>query len=611
MIRILPPHIANKIAAGEVIERPASVVKELVENALDAEATRVLVELEEGGKKLIRVTDDGVGMGVEDLALAFHPHATSKIENPDDLFQILSYGFRGEALSSIGSVARATILSRRRGETLGHRIDCERSEVGAPHEAGAPEGTMVEVRDLFYNTPARRKFLKADGSEVARVTEIVTRLALARPEIRFEVVHNGRKVLRCEGAEDIESRLVRFFGKELDGKLVPVAEERDGLSLRGFIGLPSVAKPSASRQFVFMNDRYIKDRSISHAAAQGFEGFLSSRRYPVFFLYIDLDPKTVDVNVHPTKVEVRFRDRNLVFSAVKRAVARALAIARPMADLGGSIPAGPAARPRVEHEKEAAADAEPAGERRWAQPSASAIPAARRERVAEMEAGLFGLVPSETVRSQPAPSGERCRHEGPRPAPAAGPGAFRFLQIHASYILVEDDEGFYIVDQHALHERMLFEKIWRRVEEGAPDSQRLLVPEVVELSPAERERFLAMKDDLDAIGFVIEPFGGDSVVVQSLPQDLAKRGARKLLETMLGAEEEGFDLPLRELRRDVVATMACRAAVKFNDRLSDAQIRELLLWERGAESSAACPHGRPTRLRITLAELERRFQRKE
>lgn len=592
MIRVLSAEVANKIAAGEVIERPASVVKELIENSLDAEADDIRVELLEGGKKLIRVTDNGHGMGADDLALAFMPHATSKIANVDDLFHIVSYGFRGEALASIGSVARASIVSRIPGQPLGHRVSCERSEISDVLEAGGPEGTIIEIKDLFYNVPARRKFLKSDGAEVAQISEAMTRMALAQPHLRLELLHNTRKVMSCTPEKSLDERIVRLFGKDLVGQILAVHDRRDGVEVSGFIGSPDVARGSASRQYVFLNDRFIKDRSVVAAVARGYEGFLMPRRYPVFFLKLTVDPETVDVNVHPTKVEVRFRHKNTVFTSVQAACRRALEAERPANRLVVSAP---------ERVQEAGA-AEPA-------------PLTRRERATEIEQQLFGK--RAAVDSAPA-----TRREAPKPGPQPSTGCrlhatadqspgYRFLQIHSSYILVEDESGFYIIDQHALHERMLYEQLMERSARGEIASQRLLCPQVIDLSPAEHAQLDDLREELASIGLVLSPFGGSSMAIEEVPVDLQRCSPEKLIEAALANESESVTEGFRGLKKRLLAGMACRAAVKFNDTLGDDEIRALLDWERSSVDSAACPHGRPTRIRMTLSELERQFLRKE
>ncbi|MCA9320795.1 MAG: DNA mismatch repair endonuclease MutL [Planctomycetes bacterium] len=603
MIRILPPDVANKIAAGEVVERPASVVKELVENSLDAGATRVLIEIEEGGKRLIRVTDDGDGMGREDLELAFTAHATSKIASVDELFRIVTYGFRGEALASIGSVSRTTITTRRRNEDLGHRLVCEGGALGQPHDAGGPEGTVIEVRDLFYNVPARRKFLKADGPEVARISEVLTRMALARPDLHIELRHHDRKVLHCENSSDLEARITGLFGRELAGKLLPISDRSEGLSVGGYIGLPEVARPSASRQYIVVNDRFVKDKSLQAAVARGFEGFLMPRRFPVFFLRIDIDPAAIDVNVHPMKTELRFREKNRVFAGVQRACRAAL---------GSSAPAG---RLVLSPDRSYEAVAET--------PRDPALPQTRRERVAEMEASLYeGSLQGTTRTETPTPA-----RPGPGPGrPPAGKGRGcrprletasicesepRFIQVHGSYILVEDADGFHVVDQHALHERMIYERLLDRVDRGERGSQRLLVPAVAELSPMEKLKIMARVEDLERLGLEIEDFGGAAVAILAVPLELGKIGYEALLRAVLDAVDEDLAEGFRTMHQRVIATMACRSAVTFNERLSDERIRDLLAWQRANPSKAACPHGRPTRVRIGLDELERQFLRKD
>ncbi|MEE9394579.1 MAG: DNA mismatch repair endonuclease MutL [Planctomycetota bacterium] len=614
MIRKLPVHVANKIAAGEVIERPASVVKELVENALDAGAQRILVEIEEGGKKLIRVQDDGCGISAEELPLALAPHATSKIHSVEDLFEILSFGFRGEALASIGSVARCRITSRRRGEPLGHRVECERSEISEVIEAGGPEGTVVEVRDLFHSTPARRKFLKSDSAEIARINEILTRVVMPLSDVSVELRHNGRKVIAIESAENLERRLIRLFGRDLDGKLLAVQGERDGIRLSGYIGLPEVAKKVSNRQFLFLNDRFIKDRSLSHAVARGYEGFLMHRRYPVFFLELTIDPKLVDVNVHPTKSEVRFRNRSAVFSVIQGACRQALALARPT---GGLLAEARNVREVAAGTAESPPAQAPSARERVVAMENSLFPSAARDRAELVQevvnpsysdridsaAGgpVEDIAAAALVSALPNPE-NKTSDEKPLGA---------FLQIHNSYLLVEDEAGFYVVDQHALHERMLYEQLRERASRGEISVQRLLVPDVVELGALDHQRLLGMQKDLAGIGVEVSDFGGHAIAVEALPTDLAKVSGRKIIEAILATDDRASSEALGEMRLDILAHRACRAAVKFSDALSDVQIQALLEWEQQSENSAACPHGRPTRLRISMSELERRFMRKE
>ncbi len=605
MIRVLSPEVANRIAAGEVVERPASVVKELLENSLDAEASRVLIEVEEGGKRLIRVTDDGDGLTADDLALAFVAHATSKIASVEELFQVQSFGFRGEALASIGSISRASILSRRADDALGHQVRCEGGHITPVEVAGGPRGTVVEIRDLFFNTPARRKFLKNDSAEIARISEAVLRVLLGREDLSLELKHNGRRVLRVDPAESFEARLLELFGHDLDGKLVPVRAEEEGVILDGFLAAPDAARGNAQRQYLLLNERFIRDRSLQHAVARGYEGFLLPRRYPVWFLRLDMDPATVDVNVHPMKTEVRFREKNRIFTLLQRACRDALEASRPSGTLRLAAEAPhPSESPRPH--------------------SPPPRPSTRRERVAEMEAGLFGatgpISTSDEAASPPVVKGLRTRdgsgarrscRDGALPRHVENPEDFRYVQVHDSYLVVEDDRGFHVIDQHALHERMLFEQLAARMDAGDVASQELLVPWVRELSLAEKQKVLAAESELDAMGLRIRDFGGRDVAVEAVPADFGETSPDRLIDAVLAADEERVEESIGGLRRRLLAALACRAAVKFGQSLSDREIRRLLAWERESPRSAACPHGRPTRVRIGLDELERLFLRKD
>lgn len=594
MIRVLDAQVANKIAAGEVIERPANAVKELVENSLDAGATCIAVELTEGGKKLIRITDNGEGMNVEDLRLAFMPHATSKIATVEDLFRVVSYGFRGEALASIGSVSRASIFSRQPGLPLGSSIECRQGVLSEIHEAGGPEGTVIDIVDLFHNTPARRKFLKRDAAEVARVTEVLNGLLLARDDLSISFTHNGRKVLNATSVNDITERVVGLFGSELRDNLITVDHTTNGIHVRGVIGKPEVARASANRQYLHLNERIIRDRGLQQAVVRAFEGFLLPRRHPVFFLRIAMDPQDVDVNAHPTKIEVRFRDKKSVFSAVHRACKQALSgIEHGFRPRGlGHIAA-----------TSAGIDVNPSAPVSRTAPLFDAG-VGGGDRVGEMQARL------ESGRgvSQTAATGPRKCSDGPMLSPSP---VRRFLQMHDSYILVEDDEGVSFLDQHALHERKLFEELMERAERGDAESQRLLIPAILEASAAEVAMLMANQEDLASFGFEVEPFGETAVAVHAVPVDLAHMDPQRLMDAVLSIDDEQTSTGFADIRRSLLAGIACRAAVKFNDPLDDAAIRSLLDWEQDNPSAAACPHGRPIRLRVPLSELERRFQRKD
>jgi DNA mismatch repair protein MutL len=571
-IALLPDRVRDQIAAGEVIERPASVVKELVENALDAGAVRISVDLEEGGAKLVRVADDGAGMPREDLELAWVAHATSKLFDVGDLEHIASLGFRGEALASMGAVARGSIFSRERGAELGWRVEDLGGAVGRAVEAGGPAGTIVEIRDLFFNVPARRRFLRRGSTELARCLDVLQRVALARDGVGIAATHDGRRLYDVEPAMDLRARARRTFGSELADALVAVEEGSADLRLDGFVAPPRFARSDASRQMWFLNGRPVRDRVLLRALKEGYRGRLFEGRQPVAFLRLSMDPARVDVNVHPTKSEVRFRDERAVFpflvEALRKAVART-----DMATPGARLVEKALAR-------EAVLEFPPRGE------------AYVRPALPPRDASVLREVPA-------------------RPAPPV-PG--RFLQIARTYIVRETEGGFEIVDQHALHERVTFESLLRDLRANRVEVQRLLVPEIVEASPAEVELLAGRSGALAPIGIEIEPFGPTSVAVRGLPARLARPRAEAIVRDTIAVLEgarTGEREPLaEEILEEVLHRAACRSSVMAGDVLSDEEMRSLL--ERGSrlESDQTCVHGRPTRVKFSLADLERAFQRR-
>ncbi|MBI3847934.1 MAG: DNA mismatch repair endonuclease MutL [Planctomycetes bacterium] len=566
-IHVLPESVVNQIAAGEVVERPASVVKELVENAIDAGARHVTVDVFEGGKRRIRVVDDGSGMSAEDLPLAFASHATSKIEGSGDLFRVKSLGFRGEALASIASVSRARIVTRERSAPGGHEITCDWGELRAVKPIGAPEGTTVEVEELFHRVPARRRFLKSDATEMAHVTEVVTRIALARPDVGFRLRHNDRDGLDLRAAERERERIEALFGGELGDVLLPVSARAGGLAVRGLAGAPSADRSRPDRQYVFLNGRFVRDRSLSHAIFAGYEGFLMSGRNAIAFLYLDVDPDEVDVNVHPTKIEVRIRPAREVHDLVVRAIREALVARGP----GRSLT--PEVTPRAVSEA----------------PSWLVAPRGSEVR----ETPLFGA-------STPAIAAVA--------APATA--TRRLLQIHSSFVLVETDDGFAVVDQHALHEGILHHRLKEKVRSGPLLSQRLLAPQVVTLPATERAALLEHAVALEPLGLLVEPFGEDAVAIQGVPALLRELDARPLVR------ELGAKLVAGEVVNDPAAILdaaidmaACKGAVRAGDSLSSEKIEALLCESESLPSSYACAHGRPHTVKVTLREMERWFRR--
>ncbi len=562
-IALLPENVRNQIAAGEVVERPASVVKELVENALDAGATRIEIELEEGGARLVRVRDDGSGMPREDLVLCFAPHATSKLRTSEDLEHIASLGFRGEALASIGSVARARITSRERGAPTGWRIDDEGGTLSQPLEAGAAEGTSVEVRELFFNVPARRRFLKQTATELARCLDVVQRLALAHPGVAFVLTHDAKRVFDVEAGMDLRARVRRAFGAELAAALVPVAAEQAGLRLSGWIAPPRFARSDSARQMFFLNGRCLRDKLLVRALKEGYRGFLFDTRSPVAFVELALDPARVDVNVHPQKSEVRFREERAVFGLVAHAVREALKhcdLATPGAQLVDRALAREGFEP------------------------ARALPFAVFERPGP------ALAPS-------------------LPTALALPVTGSLLQVARTYIVRALPEGFEVIDQHALHERITYEGLLADLRAGRSERQRLLVPELVELSRAELLLIVAQREELARAGFELEPFGETTLALQAYPARLQRLRAGELVRAIAAALEQGRALSREQLLESVLQRAACRASVMAGDELELSEMRELLERGRALESDQTCVHGRPTRVRFTLSDLERAFLR--
>lgn len=614
-IRALPALLVNQIAAGEVVERPASVVKELVDNALDAGARSIAVDLEAGGVELIRVADDGCGIPAEDLPLALAPHATSKIREAVDLEAIGTLGFRGEALASIASVSKVSIRSRVRGVPGAFRIDAEGDRVDEPRPDSGAEGTVVTVRTLFFNTPARRKFLRAAGTEQGHCVEMVRDLALARPGVGFTLRADGRAILDLPAGQDARSRCVAALGDEYADRLIDAhSDEIDspGVVVWGLVGEPSLAKPTAKHQRLFVNGRPVRDRTMQHALAEAYRGLVDPSRKPLAVLLVEMDPAMVDVNVHPAKAEVRFRDSGRVHSAVLHAVRRALAgrdLTPIWTDVRRPAPGGEAFTQHQGIGGAGGAMVRPGG---WATPagfSAAAFAASLRDHLADAGAEVdFDALRAAVERAAPAESDDDI------PAPIApARGADRVLQVHDSYIITQDDSGVLIIDQHALHERVMFEKIMHRLGAGSLESQGLLTPATVETSQAGIDALASLGPTLARLGVEAAPIGPRSVAVHAFPSLLLSRKVEpgsfmaELLERASGRSAPPTE---EEALHEVVDMMACKAAVKAGDRLSDEELAEILSLRERVERSSSCPHGRPTSIRLSLHDLERRFGRR-
>jgi DNA mismatch repair protein MutL len=597
----LPADLANQIAAGEVVERPASVVKELVENAIDAGARRIAVHTEFGGKKLVRVEDDGEGMDPEDARLALERHATSKIRRADDLAAISTMGFRGEALPSIASVSHFLLRTRVRGQPGGTEIRVNGGTMAAEVEAAAAEGTVVEVRDLFYNLPARRKFLKSDAAESAQVSRVTTQLALAYPEVGFTLTSAGRTVIQCPPVRSRRERLCQLYGERAD--LLDVHRETGGVVLDGYIAALAEQGPVRGPQHVFINRRIVKDRTIAHAIIDAYSTASIKERSPEVHLFLDMPPDALDVNVHPTKAEVRFRDQSFVHEIVRRALMDALGKGGvPQLELTPEI-AGTAAAPSPQIIPGVLGGG--VYPSRWRPDSSSG------SGVSTSRAGPVGPALSPESTSRPGPdSMSRPGPIGPGVPPSPLGPMIPLGQFRDTFIVAIDETGIAIIDQHVAHERVLFERVMERLTSGPLESQRLLVPVVMELPPSACQVLLARGAELDRLGFAVEAFGDRTVKVAAVPALLDAKDCETALRA-LAADLEGLDrgADVQEALRRIAATTACHAAVKAHYPLTHEKMAHILDELRATAYSTVCPHGRPVMLRLTRREIEKNFER--
>jgi len=583
-IRLLPAQLIDQIAAGEVVERPASVVKELVENALDAGATRVEVEIEQGGARLIRVRDDGQGIEQADLALALSRHATSKVASLADLERVASLGFRGEALPSIASVSRLTLTSCAAGAGHAWQIDGGTAQV-AP--AAHPRGTTVEVRDLFYNTPARRKFLRSERTELDHIEQAVRRLALARFDVGFQLRHNRHDSLAATVAverPEQEQRLAGLLGPAFLEHCLHLAHEAAGLSLRGWVGLPAFARSQADLQFFYVNGRVVRDRLVTHAVRAAFQDVLHHSRHPAYVLYLDLDPALVDVNVHPAKHEVRFREGRLVHDFLYRTLHEVLA--RPLAEATPAAEPRPADRPA----------AEPFA------PRQVGLGLGVAERPAGYRAALDWQAPSGAGPDEAATAVE--------PDGEIPPLGFALAQLHGVYVLAENAEGLVLVDMHAAHERITYERLKAALAGQGVRSQPLLVPVSVAVSAREAELAEREAAALARLGLTVDRLGPETLAVRAVPALLQGADVERLLRDLLAdLAVDGASSRLGEALNATLATMACHGSVRANRRLSLDEMNALLRDIERTERSGQCNHGRPTWVRLSVADLDRLFLR--
>ncbi len=672
IIRQLPAAVVNQIAAGEVVERPASVVKELLENAIDAKATRIDLTVERGGKDLVRVADNGIGLSSDDLPLAFQPHATSKLSEADDLYRIRTLGFRGEALAAIAEVSKVRCQTRQFGADAGSELCIEGGTFGPIRSCGGPVGTVIEVRNLFFNTPVRRRFLKSDVTEAGHVAEMFSRIALANPEIHLSYRSGGKVVHDLPPVAGLRERIAVFFGRELAESLLWVEGRLDEMGLWGYVAHPSQNRSTAKGQFLFLGGRYVRDRSLSHALNEAYRGLLMVGRMPVAFLHLDIPPEEVDVNVHPTKVEVRFRDSNRIYSHLlatlrqtflksdlharlqataepelessggpARGFATAEAAAGPSsgATLGGGasrfdLAGGPIdrqtvsswfepSRPRSDGPGPAAAPA-PA----WAQslpveftvgpgrdfdefgPSSGASATVTPPPIETVGGGMEapGMTEPEAARRAAADAGLAALRSATEAV--SSERRLRAIQVHDSYLIAETGDGMVVIDQHALHERILYEELRSRVALGQVESQRLLVPEPVDLPAPDAAAVLEQADVLARLGLEVEPFGGDTVLVRSVPAMLPNVEPDRMVRDLAEHLRTQPLPPTRDgLLAELLHMVACKAAIKAGQPLSPDEIDALLQRRHLVADSHHCPHGRPTALVFTRADLEKQFGR--
>jgi len=640
-IRILPEAVANRIAAGEVVERPASVVKELLENALDAGATSVRIEVEAGGKRMIRVTDDGCGMAADDALLAFERHATSKLRTPDDLLSISTLGFRGEALPSMASVSRLLLETRAAGEENGTRVEFAGGKLVGVKPAGLPVGTAVSVADLFYCVPARRQFLKSETTELGHIASLVTHYALAHPDKQFTLKTPSQEIVNAPPVETAAARFYQLFGRQSLDEMIEMAPHAGPIraaiteaelddagraaevSVRGFISRPEVQRANRNGIYIFVNRRLVRDRLLLHAVHEAYRNILPAGVYPVVLLFVDLPSAEVDVNVHPAKIEVRFRHPQFVHDFARDAIRLALGRARPVPSFAGATaPAqalaaeaaagasasGPMAAPR-------AIIPQPAGDpgsglEAFGLTAPPLAPEAQRFHF-DSGAAIPFAAGSETFTGQAGHAAASAPQPTEFPASAASLADLKPLgQVNSSFIVAVNGEGLWLIDQHVAHERILFEQHVRARREGLVSGQRLLAPIMVDLAPRQRVILEQIAEELSANGFDVTPMGQQSVAIQATPAGVASADAERLLAEILGGiEREHQAISIDSVQAKIAASTACHAAIKVNMPL-DLPKMEWLLGELAAtEAPMSCPHGRPIVLRYSLREIERAFKR--
>ena len=590
----LDQNMINMIAAGEVIERPASVVKELMENSIDAGATRITVSVEDGGRKLISVSDNGCGMDSVDLAHAFESHTTSKIKYTKDLQGISTLGFRGEALASIASVAQVRAVSRTKDSPEANYIEIDCGNKANTSPCSADYGTTIHIRDIFYKLPARRKFLKTANTELGHITEHFTRIALANCSLDMTLHHNGRELYRLTGEQGTRRRIAELFSSELFENLIEAESKEKNLHIFALLGKPSVSRTNNKFQYVFLNGRFIRDKFISHAIKEAYRGSLEPNRFPVAFLFIRMPYEDYDVNVHPTKIEVRFYNANLIHSQILGCLRETLLATNFQAQ--AKLPQTATSYPKEQKN------------------TASAVQ--RSPKIADAMAEFFKKhKPIQTQEQFTRPAQKRpdalrfgagqVTKDRVRPQPQR-----QFLQVHDSFIVTEADDGFVIIDQHALHERIIYENLCRRIRKNKLESQKLLIPESFQLTDAAADALRTNAELIEKLGIELAPFGPRTYAIQAFPIFLAKVVPLDFVQDLLDLlTEKGPSLDADGLLDEVLNMAACKAAIKAGQRLNDSEIEQLLADRETADFVSRCPHGRPTMIKFSMAELQKQFKR--
>ncbi len=650
-IRQLPPSLVNKIAAGEVIERPASVVKELLENSIDAGARSIELTIEGGGIELIRISDDGCGIDEEQIPLALASHATSKLQSADDLFDVHTLGFRGEALASIAEVSHLVLKTRTAASDSGTEVRVQGGAAEPLQPTGCPVGTTIEVRHLFFNTPVRKKFLKTPPTEAGHITEAFTRIALAFPEVSMKMISGNRTVYDLAETTSWQERIAAFFGDEIAQALIPVSSQQDQAQLSGFVADPSVSRSNNRMQYLFLNGRYIRDRSLQHALGEAYRGLLMVGRFPICFLRLELPPDQVDVNVHPTKMEVRFQESGKLYSQLLKTLrhefltsdltARARHVPGPVPQGLVSPASGPSsgapARVPAQHGSGPTSSqpvSAPTGQSPVAAELGSALTrddtrwSSHAEQMAQVSSGprptphlnLPEQIPpfrpfdrpdssSTYLPNSPPPEEQEASETSADGAQQPATSRLGF-QLHNRYLVTQDESGMVVIDQHALHERIMYEQLRTKVESRSLERQKLLVPESLDLTPAEAAAAIEFQEILAEIGIEIEPFGGDTILMHSYPAMLTKlrpgEVLRQVLEPLMAGGKEPSS---REILDELLHMMACKAAIKAGDKLATEEITALLEQRDHYQNTHHCPHGRPTALFFSREQLDKMFGR--